>query len=114
MIRAAQRASVLGVLFLITLATTAYAECAWVLWQTDTDSGATRIGAFDTRAQCDVGARQILEEYSAVEMTQGRGAAYVPIGAWWFYTSISEKGGLFDLTLECWPDTVAPRGPKGK
>jgi|RhiMetStandDraft_4_1073278.scaffolds.fasta_scaffold23097_2 hypothetical protein len=114
MIRAAPRASVLGALFLITLAATAYAECAWVLWQTDTDSGATRIGAFDTRAQCGVRARQMLEEYKVVEMTQGRGVAYVPRGAGWFYTSIGERGGLFDLTLECWPDTVDPREPKAK
>jgi hypothetical protein len=112
MISAVQGAFVL--VALTTLAATAYAECAWVLWQTDTDSGASRISAFDTRAQCDVRARQILEEYRAVEMMQRREVAYAPIDAGWFYTSFSEKGGLFDLTLECWPDTVDPHGPKGK
>jgi hypothetical protein len=108
------RRGALVLVALTTLATTAYAECAWVLWQMDTDSGASRISAFDTRAQCDVRARQILEEYRAVEMLQRREVAYAPIDAGWFYTSFSEKGGLFDLTLECWPDTVDPRGPKAK
>jgi|RhiMetdeSRZDD1v2_1073273.scaffolds.fasta_scaffold02069_3 hypothetical protein len=51
----------------------------------------------------------MLEEYRAVEITQGRGVAYVPIESGWFYTSISEKGGPFDLTLECRPDTIGTR-----
>jgi hypothetical protein len=108
------RRGALVLVALTTLATTAYAECAWVLWQMDTDSGASRISAFDTRAQCDVAARQLLERNKGFETAQGRGVAYVPIDAGWFYTSFSEKGGLFDLTLECWPDTVDPRAPKGK
>ena len=56
----------------------------------------------------------MLEEYKAVEMTQGREVAYVPIDGGWFYTSISEKGGLFDLTLECRPDTGDLSGQMGK
>ena len=112
---------------ILTSAAIASAECAWVLWQTTIDfalppkgsanpkTGPSRVVAFDTRAQCAARARSDIEKNKVSETATGREVAFVETDAGWFYSSRDKGGGnLFDLILECWPDTVDPRGPKGK
>ena len=105
--RLARRAPLLLALTLLTSTTTAYADCAWVLWHHDRFDYAKleRYAAYDSLAQCEEVARVELE---LVQRSPGA-------------TAIVHKGALWRLTVlpdvfayECWPDTVDPRGPKGK
>jgi hypothetical protein len=101
MMRLGRRASLLVVLSLLTSAATAYAECAWVLWQErparsrrfalDND----RPGVFRVQRECEAVAenKNQAEAMPRDEQTRRR----LPQGRWL-----------------CLPDTVDPRGPKGK
>ena len=83
-------------LSLLASATTASADCAWVAWLSSLDkTGLTTImpiGASDSKADC----QQRVED-----VRQG------------FEVRMKEQG-LVALSVVCLPDTVEPRGPKGK
>jgi hypothetical protein len=83
MIAAISARIALAALSCLLTATSASAECAWVLWSSSALSNPLRwdpIGAFDTKAECE---------------TQGLAIKSVAV-------------------FRCLPDTVDPRGPKGK
>ncbi len=83
-----RRASLLLVLSLLTSAATAQAECAWVLWSASA-SASLPVGAWDTKSRCEEAKNERQRAVgSAVERTI--------------------------VTFVCLPDTVDPRGPKGK
>jgi hypothetical protein len=95
MMRLARRASLIVAFSLLTSAATAYAECAWVLWtqvkQTDRTAHLSRaehysiLDSFVSRNECD---RQ--------------------------QTRMSNNPELRHSRFVCLPDTIDPRGPKGK
>ena len=97
MMRLARRASLLVALFLLTSAPTAYAECAWVLWEErPLKSGEWRLATttastFETKRSCD-------DTAAAANRSE---ASRAPA---------SEQPSLF----RCLPDTIDPRGPKAK
>ena len=85
MTRTVRMASLLVALFLLASAATAYAECAWVLWQCEQDRGVMApLAAYERRDQC-------------VEKKDQA-------------TQLKEPNKLFT----CLPDTLDPRGPKEK
>ena len=109
--RLARRAILLVAFSLLTSAATAHAECAWVLWTEErhADGGPIKLSAsdaFDTREQCRT---RLAHTTSLV----GKGLGGRVVGN---VVIMSSKEGTPSLmfTYLCLPDTVDPRGPKGK
>ena len=77
-------APLLLALALLTSAATAHAECAWVLSPGERERAVVR-NAFPSAAECKAAAEKMSHEFQGAH-----------------------------LELKCLPDTVDPRGPKGK
>jgi hypothetical protein len=90
------RWALLVALSLLTSAATAYAECAWVLWTQAVDPR-TRVtqgdwhpaAGYNSRQECTLAAEQLSRNLMSSSPTSAASTA-------------------------CLPDTVDPRGPKGK
>jgi hypothetical protein len=99
MMRLGRRATLLVALSLLTSAATAYAECAWVLWaggvKTSGEVVYVPIEGYLTKAECEKG--RSASKVDEVEQLK-RDVA----------------GAGMKLAFTCLPDTVDPRGPKGK
>jgi len=97
MMRLTRRGSLLVAFCLLTSAATAYAECAWVMWEErPLKSGewrlaTTTVSTFETKRSCD--------DIAAVANRSEASRAQA-----------SEPPSLF----RCLPDTIDPRGPKAK
>ena len=106
MMRLALRATLLVAFSLLISAATAFAECAWVLWeQINTQPWSMKDGFADTdscQRALRSGVRKSVSRYPGSEDSGGNSAV------------IKKASGRFTLTFACLPDTVDPRGPKGK
>ncbi len=120
MTRLARRALLLVAFSLLTSAATAYAECAWVLWQEGQEEhGPYRPwgmqSAFPTYERCVTAAREHAESWAvAHRYMRSADADYVMTeatmdGGWAMFVRGSRQ-----MQAKCLPDTVDPRGPKGK
>jgi hypothetical protein len=119
MTRLARRASLLLALSLLTSAATAHAECAWVFWLEVTDprtheSLSRPLSGWATREACEQTLTQKLasdsEKDTGMEVTVDRQAGRPRL---W----VRRKGHpelLAVYTYVCLPDTVDPRGVRGK
>jgi hypothetical protein len=92
------RASLAVALLLVPSVGTASAECAWVLWDKTFECHGCSptiypLDAFPTNAACEQHRKKMVE---AVEL----------------YDRATKASST--TTLTCLPDTVDPRGPKGK
>ena len=111
--RLARRASLLVALSLLTSAATASAECAWVLWRTTTipalpDQEPGVVTAYPTMQECDA----TLAKEFARQKREGWEVYWVQVR-----TVVASKGKgekIIATHYTCLPDTIDPRGPKGK
>jgi len=91
-----RRASAIATLLLLAWTATASAECAWVAWLSSVHRTGLRnitpIGASDSKAACE---QRIESMKGSLEATKNEQNIVA------FYTT-------------CLPDTMDPRGPKGK
>src|SRR5262245_29106798 len=95
-----RRASVVAALSSLAWAATASAECAWVRWgptPAETYSGAVATGALT-----------IFGAYNSRDRCAGERQRFGP------GLSSDKPRGVVAASLTCLPDTVDPRGPKGK
>ena len=121
---------------LLAAATSASAESAWVLWSQEvaTEPGLVgadkatwrRIAPFDSKAACFSDASTKAEELAGIlRSSDGTNkertieVQRLGLGADHLAVKSTFNGGLFDgarmwTFYRCWPDTVDPRGPKGK
>ena len=113
MTQVARSVSVALALLLLTSVGMASGECAWVLWvhftPIDSDSSRWEIGeAWPTPAECAAARTGKQDQWKRVAGATPR--AYL-IGDTVF---IPSQGRLAAWEAICLPDTVDPRGPKGK
>jgi hypothetical protein len=114
MIRPARRATLLVAFSLLTSAATAYAECAWVLWNgTTLLQGASEkewrvLGAYPAHNACQASHRLTVDGY----LKKMRDAGNVTM---WVGNEIAVSGVARVMQeFICLPDTVDPHRPKGK
>jgi hypothetical protein len=129
MMRLGRRASLLVALSLLTSAATAYAECAWMLWNDDTflvgaevsQSLLLLLGAWPTFQQCEqtriAKAKDLLRMIARetpgpnVDRVVGEENGDIVVRR----THLKDGRMMSNLyRLICLPDTVDPRGAKGK
>ena len=111
MMRFGRRASVLVGLCLLTSAATAYAECAWVMWVRGWGNQRreyTRQEAHASQTACR-DASHAWARGMPLAHQQGSEVALSRTGA-----AVYTAGNRDAFIIECWPDTVDPREPKGK
>jgi hypothetical protein len=96
-----RRASVIVAFSLLTSAATAYAECAGVLWSNDHTRQWVLRGTHKDKQACF---RQIEKEFADHPATYRERAD----------GNMRVQGSVATYTFHCLPDTVDPRGPKGK
>src|SRR5947208_1593460 len=95
-----------ALLSLVLLAGSASAECAWVLWGSVSEPNApgqlSRYAAYESRDRCFRAAR--------ARVGDGHDTTVLQNASGW--TEGFKSGTVTEY--RCWPDTVDPRGPKGK
>jgi len=102
--RLPRRAPLLFALSLLTSAATAHAECAWVLWQnpvTISSLNPTKVNSGDWKAN---------DSFQSLEECRKSRDAFQQL----YPKPTTEKVGARYSEYACFPDTVDPRGAKGK
>lgn len=115
------KATLVGTVAAVLLAVTmgeAHAVCAWVLWyqvrvppQLGPSDDWSPASSFTTRAECIAGTRRFVAGMGSAKYISER-----PEDGTVSITHVDERTGkLSSLTFgQCLPDTVDPRGPKGR
>jgi hypothetical protein len=100
MMQVTWRASLVVVLLLLASVGTASAECAWVLWSWNWDGviDSRTIEVFDTQRECERFRRETEHDDKKLDERLVKGG-WKPISPY---------------RRACFPDTIDPRGPKGR
>jgi|RhiMetdeSRZDD1v2_1073273.scaffolds.fasta_scaffold36300_4 hypothetical protein len=109
-----RRASAIVALSLVASAATAYADCAWVLWATLARS--VNGGAYQPEAPTLLTAYTKATDCTAwLDRTQLQGdQRFVPATMDRYITEKGTDTLITHVKWQCLPDTIDPRGPKGK
>jgi hypothetical protein len=109
-----------ALLLMVMLAGSVAAECAWVMWiQSDGSlvegTAYSTVSAWGTKRECE---QKLTEKFAADVKSWGdkyRVTADEISGAPRFFAISKEKPDLIAVSrYSCLPDSVDPRGPKGK
>jgi hypothetical protein len=100
-----RRALVIATLSLLAWAATASAECAWVVWNQFNMQSWEPLSAFPDEARCRADIEKQLDRL--VENYPGSSRAGHRV-------NVQTAQGNFSTRFNCLPDTVDPRGPKGR
>ncbi len=114
MMRPARTASLLVAFCLLASPAAASAECAWVLWvrqvAEDEERSPAPKTAFNTKRECVAFVDKLLETPARGVRVDGMKGTTPRTRSVW-----SDDGKLLHTSeFYCLPDTVDPRGPKGK
>jgi hypothetical protein len=116
MMRLGRRASLLVAFSLLAWAATAHAECAWVLWSEGRPSWINHVRwGIETGAATAEACREAAQE-KLERMLEANRELVVATGPMSISARVEgeAEGWLINVTFRCLPDTVDPRGPKGK
>jgi hypothetical protein len=114
----ARRVSLIVAGLLVTSASTASAECAWVLWSQAQDitpgehnppKDWTTGGGFTTPSRCE---ESIVQQLGRMHSRPKPGVQSTVIEGSTVKVQM-KTGAVFQITSLCLPDTIDPRGPKG-
>jgi hypothetical protein len=117
-----RRASVIAGLSLLCWTATSYAECAWVFWQEVTgpptyDSSPGAVSAWTSKEACEQALTQKISSDTELHRKDKKSEVALDYMAgkprvW--VKSKSRPDLITTMTYVCLPDTVDPRGPKGR
>jgi len=121
MMRAMRRATHLVAFYLLASAATASAECAWVFWQEFTGSltseSMVTISAWETKQACEQALAKKVSSDSESSRKDKDNNVTVDYMAGKPRVWVQSKGRpdlITTSTYVCLPDTIDPRGPKGR
>jgi hypothetical protein len=106
-----RRASAIATLSLLAWAATAYAECAWVLWQQQAEIGPA--GSMSSSDWTWLTAEATSTEAECRQLSARFDTSLGPKDADGYATA-TRKGKKVRVRNVCLPDGTDPRGPKGK
>jgi hypothetical protein len=126
MTRLGRRSSLLVAFYLLTSVATAYAECAWVLWGYTTgpklareDGKLVPTDKFKSMSPPDPWIELAFPAYADCDKSRQRRSPEKPAIAYKEFRVTNQLGTIddvvtYEISFRCLPDTVDPRGPKGK